>query len=53
MFGNSVDDSGYQKLSTPMNPVSPYGVSKLIDYNLVKQYKNRYKIHACNGIMKS
>lgn len=51
MFGNSVDDSGYQKLSTPMNPVSPYGVSKLMAYNLVKQYRNGYKIHACNGIL--
>jgi GDPmannose 4,6-dehydratase len=51
MFGNSVDDSGYQKISTPMNPVSPYGVSKLMAYNLVKQYRNGYKIHACNGIL--
>ena len=25
MFGNSVDDDGVQRLSTPMTPVSPYG----------------------------
>ena len=27
MFGNSVDDDGVQRLTTPMNPVSPYGCS--------------------------
>ena len=25
MFGNSVDEDGAQRLTTPMNPVSPYG----------------------------
>ena len=25
MFGNSIDKDGYQRLTTPMNPVSPYG----------------------------
>ena len=28
MFGNSVDDDGFQRLTTPMNPVSPYGCSR-------------------------
>jgi GDPmannose 4,6-dehydratase len=28
MFGLSVDDDGFQRETTPMNPVSPYGCSK-------------------------
>ena len=28
MFGNSVDEDGFQRLTTPMNPVSPYGCSR-------------------------
>jgi len=51
MFGNSVDDDGVQRLTTPMNPVSPYGCAKLLAYNLVRHYRNAYKLHACNGIL--
>ena len=51
MFGNSVDEDGSQRLTTPMAPVSPYGCSKLMAYNLVKHYRNAYKLHACNGIL--
>ena len=51
MFGNIIDPDGYQRLTTPMDPVSPYGISKLMSYNLIKQYRNGYKIHACNGIL--
>ena len=49
MFGNTVDDDGIQRLTTPMNPVSPYGCSKVIGYNLVRHYRHAYKLHACNG----
>lgn len=51
MFGNSVDDDGCQRLTTNMSPVSPYGCSKVMGYNLVKHYRNAYKLHACNGIL--
>jgi GDPmannose 4,6-dehydratase len=51
MFGNSVDSDGVQRLTTPMNPVSPYGCAKLLGYNLVRHYRNAYKLHACNGIL--
>ena len=51
MFGNSVDDDGIQRLTTPMNPVSPYGCAKLMAYNLVRHYRHAYKLHACNGIL--
>ena len=51
MFGNSCDEDGFQRLTTPMRPVSPYGCSKLLAYNLVCHYRNAYKLHACNGIL--
>ena len=51
MFGNSVDKDGVQRLTTPMNPVSPYGCAKLLAYNLVRHYRNAYGLHACNGIL--
>mgnify|MGYP003133041185 CR=1 FL=1 len=51
MFGNTVDSDGAQRLTTPMNPVSPYGCAKLLAYNLVRHYRNAYGLHACNGIL--
>jgi len=51
MFGNSVDPDGCQRLTTIMSPVSPYGCSKVMGYNLVRHYRNAYKLHACNGIL--
>jgi GDPmannose 4,6-dehydratase len=51
MFGNSVDKNGTQRLTTPMNPVSPYGCAKLLAFNLVRHYRHAYGLHACNGIL--
>ena len=51
MFGNSVDADGVQRLTTPMNPVSPYGCAKVMGYNLVRHYRHAYNLHACNGIL--
>ena len=51
MFGNSVDDDGFQRMNTPMHPVSPYGCAKLLAYNLTRHYRNAYKLHICNGVL--
>lgn len=36
---------------TPFEPVSPYAISKLMSYHLVKMYRDGYGMFACNGIL--
>lgn len=51
MFGNCVESDGTQNENTAMKPVSPYGCSKLLCYNLTRHYRHAYNMHACNGIL--
>jgi len=51
MFGNSVDEDGFQRETTPMHPTSPYGCAKVFGYNIVRHYRNAYKLFAANGIL--
>ena len=51
MFGLSVEDDDCQRETTIMNPVSPYGCSKVFGYNIVRNYRRAYKLHATNGIL--
>jgi GDPmannose 4,6-dehydratase len=51
MFGNSVDDDGFQRELTRMSPVSPYGCAKVFGYNIVRNYRHSYKMFATNGIL--
>ena len=51
MFGRSVDKDGYQRETTPFEPTSPYGCAKVFAFNLVKHYRNAYKLYASNGIL--
>tara|TARA_B110000971_G_C19967212_1_gene480841 strand:- start:121 stop:1155 length:1035 start_codon:yes stop_codon:yes gene_type:complete len=39
------------KMDTPMDPVSPYGTSKLFSFKITQNYRNAYDIHATNGIL--
>ena len=51
MFGNSIDEDGFQRETTPMCPVSPYACSKLFAYNLMRCYRESYNMYTSNGIL--
>ena len=51
MFGNNIDEDGYQRESTPLNPVSPYGCAKVFGYNICRNYRNAYGMFISNGIL--
>jgi GDPmannose 4,6-dehydratase len=51
MFGNNVDKDGYQRETTPMDPVSPYGCAKVYAYNICRNYRNSYGLFISNGIL--
>jgi GDPmannose 4,6-dehydratase len=51
MFGNSIDLDGYQRETTPMNPVSPYGCAKVFSYHICRNYRNSYGMFISNGIL--
>jgi GDPmannose 4,6-dehydratase len=51
MFGLTVEDDGFQRETTIMNPVSPYGCSKVFGYNIVRHYRRAHNLHAVNGIL--
>ena len=51
MFGSSVDEDGFQRESTPMNPVSPYGCAKVFAYNITRHYREAHGLFISNGIL--
>lgn len=51
MFGNNIDEDGFQRESTPMSPVSPYGCAKVFAYNIGRNYRNSYDMFISNGIL--
>jgi GDPmannose 4,6-dehydratase len=51
MFGNCIDDDGFQRESTTMRPVSPYGCAKVFGYNICRNYRHSYDMFISNGIL--
>jgi GDPmannose 4,6-dehydratase len=51
MFGNNIDSDGYQRETTPMTPVSPYGCAKVFAYNIGRNYRHSYGMFISNGIL--
>jgi GDPmannose 4,6-dehydratase len=51
MFGNNIDTDGFQRETTPMTPVSPYGCAKVFSYNITRNYRNSYGMKIWNGIL--
>jgi GDPmannose 4,6-dehydratase len=51
MFGRSVEEDGYQRETTKMEPTSPYGCAKVFGYNIVRHYRFAHKLFAVNGIL--
>lgn len=49
LFGNAQEVPQTEK--TPFYPRSPYGVAKLYAYWIVVNYREAYKLFACNGIL--
>lgn len=50
MFGNQIDKDGFQRMTTPLIPVSPYAVAKLASHHLVRIYRDSYNLFACSAI---
>jgi len=51
MFGRSVDEDGYQRETTKMEPTSPYGCAKVFGYNITRHYRFAHNLFAVNGIL--
>jgi GDPmannose 4,6-dehydratase len=51
MFGNTIDPDGFQRETTQLNPVSPYGCAKVFSYNICRNYRNSYNMKIWNGIL--
>ena len=49
MFGNV--DEVPQKETTPFQPRSPYGISKVAGFHLTRNYREAYNLHCVSGIL--
>ena len=49
MFGKTIESP--QNENTPFNPRSSYGISKVTGFQLTKNYREAYNLHASSGIL--
>jgi GDPmannose 4,6-dehydratase len=45
------NDKGFYDENSPFYPRSPYGVAKIYGFWITKNYREAYKMFACNGIL--
>jgi len=50
MYGNNIEENGYQNENTRMDGVSIYGISKTAAYHLIRYYRKAYGMFCCNSI---
>jgi GDPmannose 4,6-dehydratase len=51
MFGNTIDADGFQRETTALNPVSPYGCAKVFSHHICRNYRNSYDLFIACGIL--
>ncbi len=51
MFGRTVEEDGFQRETTKMEPTSPYGCAKVFGYNITRHYRFAHNLFAVNGIL--
>jgi len=51
MYGNSIDDDGFQRETTTFKPANPYAVAKVFSHNMCVNYRNSYNLFISNGIL--
>lgn len=51
MYGNSVEEGGFQNEKTAFAPTSPYACAKLAAHFLVDTYRKGYGMFICSGIL--
>jgi GDPmannose 4,6-dehydratase len=49
LYGNVLETP--QNETTPFNPISPYSISKLYSFYILKNYRESYQIFGANGIL--
>jgi len=51
MFGDQIDEDGYQRETTLMNPQSPYAIGKKAAFDLCRLYRQSYGMFVSSGIL--
>lgn len=51
MFGSSIDEDGFQRETTRMEPASPYACAKVFAYMMARNYRNAYGMFISSGIL--
>lgn len=51
IFGNCIEDDGYQRETTKISPTNPYGCARAFSYYIGSNYRNSYNMHVSSGIL--